>query len=105
MAVKMPLQFGASIEQMASGTLLDISVGGLFLATDELCAPGTELYLEFRLNPEKAPIACRGRVSWVNREGSLRDYASVGMGIEFIDIKKLDILSLQAFVRNHPSAD
>lgn len=102
--IKMPVSFGENAEQLSSGTLLDISVGGVFLATGEYFEPGSELCLEFRLSPERAPIRCKGRVAWVNRKDNFRNHASSGMGLEFLDIQKLDILSIQAWVRNEPSA-
>jgi Tfp pilus assembly protein PilZ len=89
---------------MINGFLSDISVGGVFLETDELCQLETELHLEFQLYQGSAFKKCKGRVAWVNRTGSLKkDYATTGMGIEFIEINKLDILSIQALIRNESS--
>jgi hypothetical protein len=69
--------------------------------SNELCQLDTELHLEFQLYAGSAFKKCRGRVAWVNRMGSLKkDYATAGMGIEFIEINKLDILSIQSFIRN-----
>ena len=102
--IKTSVNFGKNLEQMSSGTLLDISVGGVFLATEEYLETGSEIYLEFRLSPERAPISCKGRVAWLNRKDNFKNHASSGMGIEFLDIQKLDILSIQAWVRNEPPA-
>jgi CheY-like chemotaxis protein len=79
-------------------TLADISVGGVFMETNDLLPVGAELDFQFHLNPERQ-LSCRGRVAWVKGEGRQRmASASTGMGVEFIDIKKLDILSIQAWV-------
>ena len=101
--INAPARFGKNPEQMSSGTLLDISVGGVFLEAEEYFEMGSELFLEFRLSPEKARISCRGRVAWINRKDNFKNHTSSGMGIEFIDIQKLDILSIQAWVRNEAS--
>ena len=101
--IKTSARFWKNPEQMSSGTLLDISVGGVFLATEEYFEMGSELHLEFRLSSERAPIMCKGRVAWVNRKDNFKNHACSGMGVEFLDIQKLDILSIQAWVRNEPS--
>ena len=92
-------------EKPFTGSLLDISVGGVFLETAEFFPLNTELNLEFQLNQEKASIVCKGRVSWVNCEGNFKTYETQGVGLEFVDIKKLDILAIQAFVRTKTSLD
>ena len=101
--INTPANFGKNAEQMSSGTLLDISVGGVFLETDEYFEMGSELFLEFQLSQEKARITCKGRVAWINRKDNFKNHTSSGMGIEFIEIQKLDILSIQAWVRNESS--
>jgi uncharacterized protein (TIGR02266 family) len=98
--INTPVRFGSNLDRLSSGTLLDISVGGVFLKTDEYFELGSELVLEFQLRQDKALIQCRGRVAWVNRKDNFKNHASSGMGVEFIDIQKLDILSIQAWVRN-----
>ena len=101
--INAPVRFGENAEQMSSGTLLDISVGGVFLATEEYFEMGSELVLDFQLSQEKARISCRGRVAWINRKDNFKNHTSSGMGIEFVEIQKLDILSIQAWVRNDSS--
>lgn len=75
----------------------------MFLATEEYFETGSEIHLVFRLSSERAPIRCKGRVAWVNRKDNIKNHASSGMGVEFLDIQKLDILSIQACVRNELS--
>lgn len=101
--INTPARFGDSPEQMSSGNLVDISVGGVFLGTDEYYELGSELLLEFRLSEEKPLIECKGRVVWVNRKDNFKNHTSSGMGIEFTEIQKLDILSIQAWIRNESS--
>ncbi|MGK2908143.1 MAG: response regulator [Desulfuromonadales bacterium] len=93
------VKYGVSPEKHFEGTLSDISVGGIFLEAADAMPIGSELHLEFRLGQDMSPIQCKGRVNRINRNTDLNEhYALPSMGIEFIDIKKLDILSIQSFV-------
>jgi CheY-like chemotaxis protein len=99
--IKTPARFGIDSDKMFHGCLSDISVGGVFLETDRLFPVDTELHLEFQLDQDTEFKKCKGRVAWFNQKGSLKkDYPSTGMGIQFINIQKLDILSIQAWIRN-----
>lgn len=96
---KVQAKYGSYSDKFIGGVLGDIGVGGLFLETEKLMPIDSELYLEFQLNQELAPIRCRGRVAWINdKTRPKKTNVLSGMGIEFIDIKKLDILSVQAWV-------
>jgi len=93
------VKYGVNSEKRLEGTLSDISVGGISLEVKDEIPIGSELYLEFRLGQNLSPIQCKGRVNRINRKTGLNEnYALPSMGIEFIDIKKLDILSIQSFV-------
>jgi CheY-like chemotaxis protein len=96
--IKVPVKPISETLRSSVITLADISVGGVFMETNDLLPVGSELDFQFQLNPERQ-LSCRGRVSWVKGKGEqLKASASTGMGVEFIDIKKLDILSIQAWV-------
>ena len=101
--INTPARFGSDAAHLSSGTLIDISVGGVFLSTDDYFEMGSELLLEFRLSEGKPLIQCKGRVAWLNRKDNFRNHATSGMGLEFTDIQKLDILSIQAWIRNESS--
>ena len=95
------VRFWVEPDKVVTGVLSDISVGGLFLETDDLLPVDTEIFVEFQLYQNATFKKCKGRVAWVNRRGSLKkDFGVSGMGIEFTDIDKLDILSVQARVRS-----
>jgi len=96
--IKAPVKPTSETLRSSAMTLADISVGGVFMETDDLLPVGAELNFQFQLNPERQ-LSCRGRVAWVKGKDERRKAsASKGMGVEFIDIKKLDILSIQAWV-------
>ena len=96
--IKAPVKPISETLRSSSMTLADISVGGVFMETEDLLPVGAELDFQFQLNPDRQ-LSCRGRVAWVNGGGErCKSTVSTGMGVEFIDIKKLDILSIQAWV-------
>jgi len=77
----------------------DISIGGVFLETDRILPANSTLCLEFRLEASRSPIVCRGRVARVKTQTKSTESAeAAGMGVEFTDIKTLDILSLQSWL-------
>jgi CheY-like chemotaxis protein len=101
--VKAPAKYGIDSEKLLTGFVADVSVGGVFLEADELMPVDTKLHIGFELRRDSAPIDCKGRVCWLNRKENLKkDYVSPGMGIEFIDIKKLHLLAIQGWMaKNH----
>jgi len=99
--IKAPAKFGIDHDKMSHGFLSDISVGGVFLETDRLFPLDTELHLDFQIDQNTEFKKCKGRVAWLNQKGSLKKgYPSTGMGLQFIEIQKLDILAIQSWIRN-----
>lgn len=98
--IRVPARCGTEADQLAPAVLSDISVGGVFLETDNLVPTETILHLEFPLRHQSSPIRCKGRVAWLNKPPNLRkDYAAAGMGIEFVDIRKIDLLAIQSCLK------
>lgn len=79
--------------QFFAGLSLDISSGGLFIATYHLLPRGTALALSFQL-PDGVRLSVRGEVRWVRcaSEGHERP----GMGVAF---KELSLEALAAITR------
>jgi CheY-like chemotaxis protein len=97
--IKAPVKFGGNVEKLLTGALTDLSVGGFFLETDQLMPIGSELHIKLQLSRDFSPVQCKGKVVWLNRKINLKkDDASPGMGVEFIDIKKLDLLTIQGWM-------
>lgn len=95
------VKYGMTPEALGEGTLTDISVGGIYLEAEQLLPIGSKFQLEFRPAQDLGFIRCTGRVAWNGRKsGQQKEGAFPGMGIEFVDIKKLDLLTLQALVAN-----
>jgi len=101
--IQRPVSYGIGAEKPFTGRLADISLGGLFLETESLMPVNSRLHLEFQLKLASAPIRCTGRVAWLNRESSSKRAGKpVGMGIEFLELRKLDLLHIQLWMAKTP---
>ncbi len=98
--ISLPVNFTRGHGEPMTAVLRDLSVGGVFMETDEPLIIDTSLALEFRLKPDFPLISCKGRVAWLNREFNLRkNYTRPGAGLEFVDIKKIDLFHIQAMIK------
>jgi len=103
--IKTPITFSPGPDKKMTGTLFDISVGGLFIETKDLLPVDTRLQLEFQLKQGSRFFKCQGRVAWIKMPGSQKKGDTpTGMGVEFIEINKLDIMAIQAWIRDQPAA-
>jgi uncharacterized protein (TIGR02266 family) len=82
-----------------SDVTMDMSKGGVFVATFHPLSLGTEVHLLITLAAERVEIAARGVVRWtrVHREGS---DGGAGVGVRFLDLDPEDIEKLARFVEN-----
>lgn len=95
--IDIPAKYGETADKPFSGLISDISVGGIFLEAEKLLPIDSVLYLEFQLSPNASPLQCQGRVTWVNRPlKHSNERGKQGMGIEFSNIKKLDLLAVMS---------
>lgn len=100
-----PVIFSQGNGQQMAGTFADISVGGAFIETEEQLPVDASLSLEFRLTPATSVIQCKARVVWLNKKSNLRKgYVAPGAGVEFLDIKKMDLFNIQITIRRLTSA-
>ena len=72
----------------------DLSVGGLFLATEEVLPEGTDLTVSFLL-PDGHQVTADGRVSWVRTD---EEHSAGGMGIVFEHMEGRDLHAVLAFI-------
>ena len=87
------------------GKCIDISAGGMYMATETRIAEETLLALSFALpGAETRPIMARGRVAWSNVNGSgicRKPHLPSGVGIEFLDIAESIRESIRLFVQHN----
>lgn len=79
------------------GRCVDLSSGGLFLATQPNTRKGEALHLEFTLpDTQKTRVKMMGRVAWVNdAEQLIKPDFPYGYGVEFIDIQETAGIALR----------
>lgn len=84
----------------ARGTCLNVSQGGMFIATEGPVAPGTEVML--RLTPPGVfdPLSVPARVAWVSRDEAGRG-AITGMGVQYLDLKPFEAAVIGNLVDHH----
>jgi uncharacterized protein (TIGR02266 family) len=79
------------------GKCLNLSQGGMFVATERPPGPGTEVMLSFKLPGPFDPLSVPARVSWTSSEeaepGTIR-----GMGVQFLDLKPLEAAVIGSLV-------
>lgn len=75
----------------------DVSDGGIFVATYDVLAEGTELSVSFVL-PNGHHITARGRVTWVRPENE-ESGIQPGMGVAFMSLGIDDRDAIEAFMR------
>ena len=80
--VKKSIKCEVHSEGMTYSTTIDVSEGGLFIATPEPLGQGTEITL-FLYIGDGDPVEARARVKWVRNEED-EDRKS-GMGVEFLN--------------------
>lgn len=81
----------------AHGVCLNLSKGGMFIATERPAPLETDLMFHFTLPGEANPFAVRARVTWVSREDAEPD-AIAGMGVRFLELSESDALAIGTFV-------
>ena len=77
----------------------NISVGGMFLFTQEPFPKDTEFKISFTLPGAPQAIEARGKVVW-KRESRQAADRQAGMGLRFIEIKDADRERIRAFVES-----
>ena len=84
---RVPVRFTVEFTQgsmMHHGACLNLSQGGMFIATAGPPAPETEVFLDFAPPELDRPVSTPARVVWVREEGRKRD-AVAGMGVQFLN--------------------
>lgn len=80
----------------------DISVGGMFIRTEEPREQGSMIYLQFWLNDGSKLIEGLGKVVWVNPPGDPQRPA--GMGIEFVNFDEDSMGLIEEIVQARSAA-
>lgn len=93
------VSFGLQPKKYLENFSVNISAGGVFIATGAILTVGTPLDIEFQLPETSELITCVGRVAWVNHPDWMKKpKLPVGMGVEFVDVKPEYLELLRLFV-------
>jgi hypothetical protein len=88
---------GSGFEHV-EGQCLDISVGGMFIASSSPCETGTLLKFECLVDSEELPIKGVGRVVWQRANSGQFDRPS-GMGLKFMKLEKGSAEIIERLIR------
>ena len=95
--VEIDVEVGFATEtNFYAGLSMDLSTGGLFVATYKLHEVGTPVMLTFVL-PSGHEINATGEVRWVRESAS--GEVTPGMGIAFTGLAAIDLKAIEAFCR------
>ena len=95
------VHYGTSSSDLLSDYSIDLSTGGLFLATDHPLPAETPLSMEFVLPASETAVRCNARVAWVNDAQLLKkqDLPS-GMGVQFVDLTLADLDAIRKYIKS-----
>ncbi len=79
------------------GTSLNLSEGGLFVATSAAVPIGTGVDLQFTL-PSGSQVALHGVVRWQRAPDDRRPLLTAGLGIQFVEVSAEILAAVRAFV-------
>lgn len=80
-----------------TGLTMNVSEGGLFVATHKFVAVGTRLTLNLTLPFEDAPLVIAAEVRWT-RPYSGQDDVPPGLGLQFIDTDARALKKIKTFM-------
>lgn len=84
-----------SLDEFMAEYSADISIGGMFIRTEEPREEGSMIYLQFTLNGGLKIIEGLGRVVHVNPPG----HEDPGMGVEFVNFDPESMALVESVVR------
>ncbi len=90
------VEFGQRDTELKTNFSVNLSPGGLFVATDEIMPIDTPLSLRVAFPDSAKSLDCRGRVAWLNHPAAenKKPHLPTGMGIQFAQLAsdQLDIV-------------
>lgn len=95
-------------ETFLYASIMNVSEMGIFVATTQPQAVGTEMTLRFSPPDAQDDFVLQGRVQWINELRLDGDNLNPGMGIRFIDLKPdererlVEMVKTIAYLRGDP---
>jgi uncharacterized protein (TIGR02266 family) len=83
------VHFGENTNRLQSNFSVNLSCGGIFIATEEVMPVGCSLSLRLQLPGGKQALTCQGRVAWLNHsELHKKPHLPTGMGVAFAGLSE-----------------
>lgn len=98
--VKLEVNY-VNIEGLISDYTVNISRGGIFIATDAPLDIGTMVQLELKLSESVVPVEIVGEVAWITRPDRSSSLIVPGMGVEFRGLNTKAKKSLEQFIEQN----
>jgi uncharacterized protein (TIGR02266 family) len=99
--VSFHLEYLDSTQKLHVGSAVNLNLGGMFLAAEQLFPLETRLLLEFTLPGLRTPLKCPVRVAWVNHpEWRKKNVLPCGMGVQFVDLSDVAKAAFREFLEN-----
>ncbi len=93
-----------SVDEFLTDWTANISVGGMFLRTDEPRPRGSTFRLRFRIPDRPTPVEAHGEVAWVVPPGG-RQPPEAGMGIRFTNVSDADVQDIARLIQERRTAN
>ncbi|NOZ87860.1 MAG: TIGR02266 family protein [Deltaproteobacteria bacterium] len=89
---------GESLEALIAEYAEDVSLGGMFIRTDEPVPQGSIIFVQFTLPDGSSLFEGLAKVAWAREPGN---NAPAGMGIEFLNLDQESRAVLKSLVEMH----
>jgi uncharacterized protein (TIGR02266 family) len=83
-----------------SGVTMDVSEGGVFIATQRMIKTGTMVIVDMDIPGEEEPIVALAEVSWL-RAFSRDSDAPPGLGLQFVHVCEESLAKIRRFAESY----
>jgi len=99
--VRFPIYYGTTQDILNANYTTNLSLGGLFMETDNIRRVNSTILVNFRLPGDAEVIVCNARVAWTNEPGQLKKFTTHhGMGLQFLDLSPEHFHAIRNFLDN-----
>ena len=103
--IRLAVKYGPTQQKHMTDYSVNISSGGVFIATDKVLPENTPLFVEYQLPGSAKPIICKAKVAWVNDPEQLKSARlPPGMGLQFFSLSRENLEELRKFLNSGVSA-
>jgi uncharacterized protein (TIGR02266 family) len=98
-SARLTIKRGTEQQEVLTDYSVNLSTGGLFLATADIQPIDTQFAIEFSLPDTVSPICCKARVAWTNDpEMMFKQELPAGMGLQFVDISLDNVDAIREYL-------